>query len=166
MSRVTFLVSDNSRYTFSQSKLAKVLYWISHMIGIYPSCLQIHLKNAWLKLSVIFSFALISSKPANGLRSFLPNSNLCLTLDNNSFSKGFSSYCNCISFFSSEKHSTEFDAFVIYVAFLVTTVSSAIQTSPFSWMMKQQSLLNKTILFSYNAAMAEYRLTFSILRFH
>ena len=96
---------------------------ISHMIGLYPRYSQVHLKSVWLKLSIIFSFALISSKP---------NSSLCLKLDNNSFSKRFSSYCNCISFISSEKRLTEFDAFVIDVALLVTTVSSAIQTSPFS----------------------------------
>ena len=94
---------------------------------------KVFIESISLKLFVIFSFALISAKRANGLRSFLPNSGLCLTLDNNSFSKGFSSYYNCISFISSEKHhSTEFDAFRIYAAFLVTTVSSAIQTSSFS----------------------------------
>ena len=128
-----FFVSDNSRNTFGQSKLAKGLYRINFPYDRTISCCsQIHLKSAWLKLSVIFSFALISSKLANGLQSFLPNSSLCLTLDNDSFSERFSSYYNCISFISSEKHSIEFDAFIIYVAFLVTTVSSAIQTLPFS----------------------------------
>ena len=128
-----FFVSDNSRNTFGQSKLAKGLYRIKFPYDRTISCCsQIHLKSAWLKLSVILSFALISSKLANGLRFFLPNSSLCLTLDNDSFSKRFSSYYNCISFISSEKHSIEFDAFIIYVAFLVTTVSSAIQTLPFS----------------------------------
>ena len=83
---------------------------ISYIIGLYSCCSQIHLKSTWLKLSVIFSFSLISSKPANGLRSFLPNSSLCLTLDN-PFSKRFSLYCNGISFISSEKHSTKFGAF-------------------------------------------------------
>ena len=127
-----FFVSDNSRNTFGQSKLAKGLYRINFPDRTISCCSQIHLKSAWLKLSVIFSFPLISSKLANGLQSFLPNSSLCLTLDNDSFSERFSSYYNCISFISSEKHSIEFDAFIIYVAFLVTTVSTAIQTLPFS----------------------------------
>ena len=81
--------------------------------------------------SYTISFSLIYSLPANGLRSFLLNSSLCLTKEKkNPFSNGFPLNCN---FTLSEEHSTEFDAFNIYVLYLVTTVFFEIQMSPFSW---------------------------------
>ena len=162
-----FLVSDNSRDTYRQSKFAKGLYWINFPYDITITMLFTctFKKCVAETVCVIFSFPPISSKPTNGWRSFLPNSSHCLTLDNNSFSKGFSLYCNCIYFTSSEKHETEFHVFNIYVAFSVATVSFAIKTSPFSWIIKQPFLLNKTIFFSYNAVIAEYFLTSLYLDF-
>ena len=103
---------------------------ISYIIGLYSCCSQIHLKSTWLKLSVIFSFSLISSKPANGLRSFLPNASLCLTLDN-LFRNDFL-YIAMVFLLFHLKNIRPNLMLSLNVAFLVTTVSSAIRTSPFS----------------------------------